>query len=94
MAYATVPRYSLLQYVDDVLSRPGLAAVVTRIEDKRYTVVMVPRALIAAAPEMYKALEECLERLGAYKSTGMSFPITERRARAALAKARGEEVAK
>lgn len=43
--------------------------------------------LIAAAPELAEALKDCIERLEAYKSKGLAFPLTVEKARAALQKA-------
>ena len=48
------------------------------------------RNLIAAAPDLLESLQECVERLHAYKSISISFPVTEAKARAAIAKATGE----
>jgi hypothetical protein len=47
-------------------------------------------ALIAAAPELYEALEKCEEALALHLENDEEYPSAIYEARAALAKARGE----
>ena len=76
----------------------GLAQVVSRMddadEDDEYTATLEASArLIAAAPELYEALEECKRVLSDLQSTQLEGTRTRaawEKARAALAKARGE----
>lgn len=45
--------------------------------------------LMSAAPELLEALRDATERLEAYASKGLEFPVTVEKARRAIAKATG-----